>query len=189
MSDMTKTTTSIAEVKMIEDMGPMRQRLANYNNFPDRHFRTDSGRPAADEDVSQKLRQYWADKNIPSTDKLKGFDFDLSTFDPRKTSFKELREISNVLIGMGIIDHTTASCLTGPGSDFDRYGKQVNLETPVDAIEYFNRNLELLKEYVAEGHDFANDTLVILNTAITVMLALHERATAMKANGSISFKA
>ena len=69
----------------------IQQRLDTYKYTPDRRFITNSGYTAEEESVKQKLRQYWADGRVPASEKLKGFDMDLTGFDPRKTTNKELR--------------------------------------------------------------------------------------------------
>lgn len=165
------------------------QRLTGYHCFLSQEFKAVLDRGPTDEVALQKLRQYWADENVPGVDKLKGFDYDLSTFDPRKTSRGELRKIANALSDMGIIDGIVASRLGGMNCEFDRYGQEINIDKPLDAVEFLDGGLEFLKGYIAEGRDFAKDEMLFTKTAINVILALQERAKAMKPKGGVSIKA
>lgn len=165
---------------MEQNLFVVRERLANYSYLPDRQFRTLSGFSVAEESVAQKLRQYWADNSIPDEVKLQGFDMDLSKFDPRNTTFTELRQIRVGLQELGIIDFTTGGILDSADLDFDTQGNQINKDKKVDVFEYFERELEHLKKYIADGHGFAGDTLIKLNTGITVMRALDERARSLR---------
>lgn len=155
-------------------------RIAYYKAEPDQKFRGDSGFTLEEEDIFQKIRQYWADTSIPDEEKLRGFEMDLADFDPRNTTFMELRKISMGLEALGIVDNTTGGVLTRAYLDFDSKGNQINKDKKVDVFKYFDEQLENLKSYIAEGHDFANETLMKLNTGITVMLALEARAQAAR---------
>jgi hypothetical protein len=165
------------------------QRLTGYHCAFNKEFKTVLDRGPKDEGTLQKLRQYWADEKVPNVDKLKGFDYDLSTFDPRKTSRGELRKIADALSEMGIIDGIVASRLGGMNCEFDRYGQEINIDKPLDAIEFLDGGLDFLKGYIAEGRDFAKDELIFTKMTINVMLALQERAKAMKPKGGVSVKA
>jgi hypothetical protein len=170
---------------MIENFGLIKDRISAYTYVPDRQFRTSSGRSVEEESIAQKLRQFWADDSVSNSSKLEGFEFDLSGFDPMKTSSRELIKISLALEKLGIVDQTTGSWLGRVGSEFNDQGNQINMDKKTNAFEYFNNNLEFIKGYIAEGHDFAKDTLTGLNTVITVMLALQERAQASRTAGMI----
>jgi hypothetical protein len=156
-------------------------RLTYYKAEPDKKFRGDSGFTLEEEDVFQKIRQYWADKTIPDEEKLRGFEMNLADFDPRDTTYTELHKIALGLEALGIIDTTTGSILTMVDLDFDAAGNQTNKDKKVDVFKYFDEQLKFLNSYIAEGHDFANETLVKLNTGITVMLALEARVQAARA--------
>lgn len=173
---------------MIENYGLIKERIYDYRKAPDPQFKVNYGGTAEEREVAHKLRQYWLDKDIPNAEKLKGFDYDLSTVDFRKTTYNELRKINEALIDMGIIDYDTASFLDNAGCDYDRYGRQINKDKIVDVVEYLNGSIEYLTGYIAGGRDFAKDSLLGYNTALVVMSALQERARSMKANGLISIK-
>jgi hypothetical protein len=174
---------------MIENYGLIRARMSSYSYVPDAQFKVRTSTSVETMEVMQKVRQYWADKSISNAEKLNGFDYDLSSVDFRKTSFNELRKITNALIDKGIIDYATGSALDHAGCFFDRSGRQIDMDKIVDVVEDLDRSVEFLTGYIAEGRDFAKDTLAVTNTAIAVMLALQEQAKSMKANGSISIRA
>jgi hypothetical protein len=170
---------------MIENLAQVRDRLAHYTRPPDRQYRGNAGWSAEEEGIMQKVRQYWADTSIPNEVKLLGFEMDLSTFDPRNTSFVELNKIAQGLAALGIIDGATASVLNYADLDFDAQGNQINKDKKVDVFECLDKQLKGLKAYIAEGHGFANDSLVKLTAGITVMLALDERAKKSRASSRV----
>ena len=174
---------------MLENLALVRERISSYTRDPDSRYRGSSGWSAEEESITQKLRQYWADDSISNEVKLRGFDMDLSTFDPRNTTFMELNKIALGLEALGIIDFTTGGVLTTADLEFDRQGNQINKDKKVDIFECLEFQLKHLKAYIAEGHDFANDTLVKLNAGITVMLALDERAKASRRGSLVNIEA
>ena len=155
-------------------------RLSCYKAEPDSRYRGNSGFEVEEEDIFQRIRQYWADENIADDEKLRGFEMDLSGFDPRNTTFMELNKIALGLEALGIIDTTTGGVLTRAYVDFDSQGNQINKHKKVDVFAYFDEQLKGIKAYIADGHGFADETLVKLNTGITVMLALDARAQATR---------
>lgn len=174
---------------MYSNLEVVRDRLAYYDRGPDMQFRTQSGFEREEEDVFQKVRQYWADERIPNEVKLLGFEMDLSNFDPRDTTFMELRTIRIGLQALGIIDPTTGGCIDGIDLEFDAMGDQINKDKRVNVFDYYERSLDFLKGYIADGHGFAEGTLVKLNTGITVMRALEERAKHQQLKAGIDIKA
>jgi hypothetical protein len=163
----------------------IQQRLDTYKYTPDRRFITDSGFTIQEENVKQKLRQYWADERVPVSEKLKGFDMDLTGFDPRNTTNRELRAIAVRLADLGLIDYGTAGGLGGIDVDFDAQGNEINQDKVVDAFAFFQRNIEALQEMVAEGRDYARDTITKFNTDVSVMLALEEYAKSARSRGGM----
>ncbi len=161
----------------------IQQRLSTYGDKPDRRFITDSGYTVQEESVKQKMRQYWADDSISNGTKLKGFDMDLTGFDPRKTTNRELREIAGRLADLGLIDYATAGGLSGIDLEFDADGNEISQDKVVDAFAFFQRNLEVLQKKIKEGHDYARDTVTKFNTDISVMLALEEFAKSSRNRG------
>jgi hypothetical protein len=161
---------------MLQNFIEIRHRLSTYVVVPDQRFRTKSGAPEQEESIKQKVRQYWADESVSNAQKLKGFNMDISGFDPRNTTNRQMREIGNVLADMGIVDWDTAGWLSGVDLDFDAQGNEISLDKTVDMYDYFERQLSFLDKYISEGHSFAKDTLTKLRTVISVTLALEERA-------------
>jgi hypothetical protein len=165
---------------MYDNLERVRDRIAYYNPEPDARYRGDSGFNVEEENVAQKIRQYWADTTISDEEKLLGFEMDLADFDPRNTTFIELRGIALGLLALGIIDGTTAGVMTNIDLDYDSEGNQTNKERRVDVFDNFDFHLRFLKGFIADGNDFANCTLIKLNAGITVMLALEARAQASR---------
>ncbi|WP_447649131.1 hypothetical protein [Pseudomonas abietaniphila] len=161
---------------MLQNFMEIRQRLRTYAVVPDQRFRTKSGAPEQEESIKQKVRQYWADSSISNAQKLKGFDLDISGFDPRNTTNRQLRQIGSALVEMGVIDWGTSGWLSGIDVEFDAYGNESSLDKKVDMFDYFERQLDFLNAYISQGQGFARDTLTKLNTVISVTMALEERA-------------
>lgn len=124
---------------MIQNFVEIRQRLSAYTVAPDDRFRTRSGATEQEESIKTKVRQYWADTSISNAEKLKGFDMDLSGFDPRNTTNRQLREIGNTLADMGIVDYATSGWLSGIDVDFDAQGNEISLDKKVNMYSYFQR--------------------------------------------------
>jgi hypothetical protein len=161
---------------MVQNFSEIQRRLSSYAVVPDNRFKTQSGATEQEESIKQKVRQYWADDSIPNEQKLKGFKLDLSGFDPRNTTNRQLREIGNALADMGIVDYGTSGWLSGIDLEFDALGNEKSLDKKVDMYDYFERQLNFLNKYISEGHGFAKDTLTKLKTVMSVTLALEERA-------------
>lgn len=161
---------------MIQNFVEIRQRLSTYAVVPDSRFRTQSGAPEQEESIKQKVRQYWADGSISNAQKLKGFTLDISGFDPRNTTNRQLREIGNVLADLGIVDYGTSGWLSGIDLEFDDQGNEVGLDKRVNMYDYFQRQLEVLNKHASEGEGYARDTLTKLKTVMSVTRALEEYA-------------
>jgi len=69
---------------MIGNLSKVQERLRVYAPAPDKQFNVKSGLSPSEEAVKQKVRQYWADKDIPNVKKLEGLNVSLAGFDPRK---------------------------------------------------------------------------------------------------------
>ena len=117
-----------------------------------------------------------------NAEKLKGFDLDLSKFDPRNTNNMELRKISNALEGLGIVDQSTGGWFGGANLEFNSLGNEINKYKKVDLIEYFDGHLEFYKRELSSGYSIVKDAQTSLYTAISVLQALKEYALEMRAN-------
>ncbi|MFJ5299543.1 hypothetical protein ACIQAL_23860 [Pseudomonas sp. NPDC088368] len=173
---------------MLQNFSEINRRLSTYAVLPDNRFRTQSGASEQEESVKQKVRQYWADESISNKEKLKGFNLDLSGFDPRNTTNRQLREIGNVLVDMGIIDYGTSGWLSGIDLDFDAQGNEISLDKKVDMYDYFERQLGFLNKHISEGHGFARDTLTKLKTVMSVTLALEEHANTPRERSLVNIR-
>lgn len=159
---------------MIGNLSKVDQRLKMYIAAPDKQFNARSGLSPQEEAVKQKVRQYWADNNVPTAKKMAGLNIDLAGFDPRRTSNKELRQIGAILAEKGMIDGDLVGAISSINLQFDSLGKEINMDAEVDAYQYYAKELEFLKGFIAEGNDYAKSALVELNAAIAITKALEE---------------
>jgi len=174
---------------MIGNLSKVDQRLKTYFAVPDKRFEVKSGLSPQEEAVKQRVRQYWADDSISNIKKLEGLNLDLSGFDPRKTSNKQLRDIAAILAEVGIIDGDLVGVVSGIDVQFDSQGKEVNMTQQVNAYQFFEKELGVLRDVIAEGNEFAKGALVELKTAISVVMALEEYAKSPRERSLINIKA
>lgn len=151
-------------------------RIRSYAYVPDNKFITSRGLPAQEANIEQKLRQYWADETIPNAIKLEGFDIDLSGFDPENTSNEFMRKVTVKLYEMGILDNGTTGWLCGVDCEFDSVGNEINIGKKTNIFAYFDRHLEFYKDEISAGRNGVRDAQASLYTAISVVMALQERA-------------
>ncbi|MDB6143016.1 MAG: hypothetical protein JWP80_2060 [Pseudomonas sp.] len=163
---------------MWENFDVVSARIKDYAYAPDGKFKTVRGLPALEENVEQKLRQYWADKTVPDSKKLEGFEYDLSKFDPKNISNREIRQISVALEEMGIIDRVTGTWLSATNLEFDRYGNEINIDKKVNLFKHYDFCLGVYEQEISAGLTFLTDVQTSLYTAISVVMALQERAKA-----------
>lgn len=173
---------------MLQNFSEINRWLSTYAVLLDNRFRTQSGASEQEESIKQKVRQYWADESISNKEKLKGFNLDLSGFDPRNTTNRQLREIGNVPVDMGIIDDGTSGWLSGIELDFDAQGNEISLDKKVDMYDYFELQLGFLNKHISEGHGFASDTLTKLKTVMSVTLALEEHANTSRERSLVNIR-
>jgi len=174
---------------MIGNLSKVQERLKVYVRAPDSRFNVKSGLTPAEEGVKEKVRQYWADGSIANAKKLQGLNIDLSGFDPRRTSNKQLREIAVILADKGIIDSDLMGTFAGIDVQFDDSGKEINIDTEVDAYAFFQKELKVIGDVIAEGNELAKGALVELKTSISVMLALEEYAKAPREKSLVNIRA
>ncbi|WP_397449732.1 hypothetical protein [Pseudomonas sp. NA-150] len=170
---------------MWENFDVVRDRLSSYKVYPEAKYKTVRGLPMQEQNLEQKVRQYWADKSISNAEKLKGFDLDLSKFDPRNTNNMELRKISNALESLGIVDQSTGGWFGGANLEFNSLGNEINKYKKVDLIEYFDGHLEFYKRELSSGYSIVKDAQTSLYTAISVLQALKEYALEVRANSLV----
>ena len=174
---------------MIGNLSKVDQRLKTYVFIPDKRFEVKSGLSPQEEAVKQRVRQYWADDSISNVKKLEGLNLDLSGFDPRKTSNKQLRDIAAILAELGMIDGDLVGVVSGIDVQFDSQGKEINMTQQVDAYQFFDKELGVLRDVIREGNEFAKGALVELKAAISVVMALEEYAKSPRKRSLVNIKA
>lgn len=161
---------------MMDNYDLVKARLESYTVMPDKNFRVETDLPPEEKDIEQKVGQYWADKSISNEERLAGFEYDLSNFDPENTSNIEMRAIAWKLCDRGIIDAGTASWLGGFDVEFNSQGNEINKGRKKDLFASFNRSLEFYKTEISAGNTNLKNVQRSLSTALLVLLALQERA-------------
>ena len=167
----------------------VRERISGYNCFPDPKYKTVRGLPKQEENVEQKLRQYWADKTIPNSVKLEGLDIDLSKFDPKNTSNKEMRDITRKLSELGILDDSTCGWLHGVDVEFNSLGNEINIGKKTDLFAYFERHLKIYSSEISAGYTIVKDAQTSLFTAVSVVKALQERGEMLRTGSLVDANA
>jgi len=174
---------------MIGNLSKVQARLRVYAPAPDKRFNVKSGLSTNEEAVKQKVRQYWADKDVPNVKKLEGLNISLAGFDPRKTSNRQLMEIGVILAERGIIDGDLIGAISSVEVKFDAQGTEINMDAQVDAYAYFEKQLDVLKDFIKEGNEMAKGALVELKTSISIVMALEEYAKTPRQRGLVSIRA
>ncbi|MDH0746196.1 hypothetical protein N5D61_07565 [Pseudomonas sp. GD03842] len=161
---------------MIGNLSKVENRLRTYFAAPDRRFDVKSGLTPSEEAVKSKVRQFWADKDVSGLKKLEGLNIDLSGFDPRKTSSKQLREIGAILADRGIIDGDLVGVMSSINVKYDATGREIEMDREVNAYRFFDEQLTLLQGVINEGNEIAKGAMVELKTSISIIMALEEYA-------------
>ncbi|RAU43601.1 MULTISPECIES: hypothetical protein [unclassified Pseudomonas] len=161
---------------MIGNLSKVENRLKTYFAAPDRRFNVKSGLTPSEEAVKSKVRQFWADKDVSGLKKLEGLNIDLSGFDPRKTSSKQLREIGAILADRGIIDGDLVGVMSSINVKYDATGREIEMDREVNAYRFFDEQLTLLQGVINEGNEIAKGAMVELKTSISIIMALEEYA-------------
>jgi hypothetical protein len=159
---------------MIANISKVQGRLETYVVAPDKRFNIKSRPSTQGNEVKEKVRQYWADKDISNVKKLQGFNLDLRGFDPSKTTSKELFSVATMLSDLGIIDDDLISTIASVDVEFDNQGNALYSDKEVDAYAFFDRQLQFLEKHISRGDDYSKATLIDLNAAIAVVMALEE---------------
>ncbi|MEA9979949.1 MULTISPECIES: hypothetical protein [unclassified Pseudomonas] len=165
---------------MMDNYDVVKLRLESYTASPDRAFRVETDYPVAEKDIQQKVGQYWADKSISNEERLAGFEYDLSNFDPENTSNVEMRAIAWELCDLGVIDTATASWLGGLDVEFNSQGNEINKGKKKNVFTSFNSSLEYYKTEISAGNTSLKNVQRSLSAALLVVLAIQERAQMTK---------
>lgn len=173
---------------MIGNLNKVQERLKTYAVVPDKRFTVRSGLTGPEEEVKQKVRQYWGDNDITNVKKLQGLNIDLRGFDPRRTTAQELHSVATILSDLGIIDDDLVNTIADIDKDFNNVGEEINRDKEIDVYACFERNLEFLEKHVARGDEYAQSTLVDLKAAIAVVMALEEAGKNPQARTLVSIR-
>lgn len=174
---------------MIGNLSKVENRLKTYFAAPDRRFNVKSGLTPSEEAVKSKVRQFWANKDVASLKKLEGLNIDLSGFDPRKTSSKQLREIGAILADRGIIDGDLVGVMSSINVKYDATGREIEMDREVNAYRFFDEQLTLLQGFINEGNEIAKGAMVELKTSISIIMALEEYAKTPRQRLLVSIRA
>jgi hypothetical protein len=174
---------------MIGNLSKVQERLRVYAAPPDQRFNVKSGLSPQEEAVKEKVRQYWADQSVPNVKKLEGLNISLAGFDPRRTSNKQLMEIGVILAERGMIDNDLIGSMSSIDVEFDAQGNEINMDKEVDAYQFFERQLGILHDVIAEGNDVAKGALVELKTSISIIMALAEYAKGPRPRSLVNIRA
>lgn len=173
---------------MIDNLSKVDQRLKTYFAVPDNRFEVKSGLSPQEEAVKQRVRQYWADKSIPETKKLEGLNIDLSGFDPRKTSNRQLLEVGTLLAEQGLIDTDLVRSLSSLNAKFDAAGENISMDTELNAYDYLTSQFERLTDSIYKGNEIAEGELIEINASLSVLTALEKYAKAPRERSLVNIR-
>jgi hypothetical protein len=173
---------------MIGNLSKVDQRLKTYFAVPDKAFEVKSGLSPQEEAVKQRVRQYWADKSIPESKKLEGLNIDLSGFDPRNTSNRQLLEVGTLLAEQGLIDTDLVRSLSNLNAKFDASGENISMDTALNAYDYLTSQFERLTDSVYKGNETAEGELIEINASLSVLMALEKYAKAPRERSLVNIR-
>ncbi len=173
---------------MIGNLSKVEHRLEMYRAAPDKQFQVKSGLAPHEEAVKQRVRQYWADTTIPDVKKLEGLNIDMSGFDPRRTSNRQLMEIGALLAEQGLIDDDLARALSNIDVQLDAQGNDISMDREVDAYDFLNNQLSRLSAPVFKGNEIAHGEWVEVSASISVLMALESYAKAPRERSLVNIR-
>ena len=80
-------------------------------------------------------------------------------FDPQQISSKELARAGTLLFKTGFIDNLTADLMNNAGEEYDKEGNVVDVEKPLNALEFFAGRIARMQEKSAQGDPYAKALL------------------------------
>ncbi|MGY2170288.1 hypothetical protein [Pseudomonas gingeri] len=161
---------------MLDYVNRVMNRVAPYVHHVRDEFKTSSGYTREEEDASARIKQFWADDSIPISEKLQGLDFDLSRFDGKNITNRELLEVAKALLNAGLIDMDGLMVFTYPGREFNTQGTQINRDTKIDAFAQIQKQLDSINRMIDGGYVVAKDMIPKQNFALTVLKGLQEHS-------------
>jgi len=163
---------------MIGNLSRVEKRLQIYSAVPDRQFNVKSGLAPREEAAKQQVRQYWADKTIPDVKKLEGLNLDLSGFDPRRTTNRQLIEVTAFLADQGLIDSDLAHSISTMDMPLDAQGNPLTLDREIDAYDFLTTKLARLSGEAFKDNEVARGERIEVSAALSVLFALEQYAKA-----------
>ena len=163
---------------MIGNLSQVEKRLKLYQPLADKKFEVRSGLTPREEAVKQQVRQYWSDKTIPDVKKLEGLNLDLSGFDPRRTTNRQLLEVTAFLADQGLIDSDLAHSISGMNMPLDAQGNPLTLDREIDAFDFLTTQLARLSGEAFKDNEIAKGERIEVNASLAVLLALEGYAKA-----------
>lgn len=173
---------------MIGNLGKVDNRLKMYWAAPDKRFEVKTGLTPHEETVKQRVRQYWSDQTIPVAKKMEGFNINLSGFDPRRTTNRQLLEISVLMAESGLIDDDLAASLSRLDARFDEKGNTVDMDREIDAYEFLSSQLSRLGTSFFEDNEIAKGEMIEVRASISILKALETFARAPRERSLVNIR-
>lgn len=90
-------------------------------------------------------------------------------FDPERITPKELSKAGTLLYKNGFIDNLTADLMNRTGAEFDKTGKVINADEPINALEFLANQILIMREKTAWGDPYAQTLMPDYVRAIHVI--------------------
>lgn len=90
-------------------------------------------------------------------------------FDPERITPKELSKAGALLYKNGFIDNLTADLMNRTGAEFDKTGKVINADEPINALEFLANQILIMREKTAWGDPYAQTLMPDYVRAIHVI--------------------
>lgn len=90
-------------------------------------------------------------------------------FNPEHITPKELSKAGTLLYKSGFIDNLTADLMNRTGAAFDKDGKVINADEPINALEFLANQILIMREKTAWGDPYAQTLMPDYIRAIHVI--------------------
>ncbi|GAB7531779.1 hypothetical protein PS3A_41930 [Pseudomonas sp. 3A(2025)] len=98
-------------------------------------------------------------------------------FDPEHITPRELSKAGTLLYKSGFIDNLTADLMNRAGAEFDKAGKVINADEPINALEFLANQIVIMREKTAWGDPYAQTLMPDYVRAIHVIQNLQAFAS------------
>ena len=136
-----------------------------WNEMPQVEIRVPKPREVAPVVSSEKARQVLSEigenaiaLNTPAMERQKMKPL-FKGFNPEEITPKELSKAGMVLYKFGLIDNLTADLMSRAGAEFDKNGKVINADQPINALEFLAQRIVEMKEKTLWGDRYAEALL------------------------------